>query len=212
MVTNAQVLEASKYLNNLIITQWVTEHFLSPLWLSGVLLILFSYVLFFYLVDKKRIIEILLFGSLVAVSFSVYNATGSQFDLWIQFKRVLPLNPNFFLGDLTLIPLYGMLVYQYTSSWKSFFLWNVIWAGAFAFGLYFLILVRLDAFRYFISFGPIIDFIFLTTDGIVARGILVSLLKLETRHGNLASKRSLSELIAQPVRRPSDFQDRYNDD
>lgn len=74
MITNEQILKVKENLSVLIETQWINQFFLSPSWIFLLILILFSYGLFIYLVDKKRIIEILLCGSLVAVSFAVYDS------------------------------------------------------------------------------------------------------------------------------------------
>lgn len=79
MVTTEQISQASEHLYDLILTQWVNQQFLTVTWFLLVAVLLFSYALFVYLVDRKRIIEILLFGSLVAVSFANYDAIGQQF-------------------------------------------------------------------------------------------------------------------------------------
>lgn len=207
MVTDDQVRQAAEHLYNLIYTQWVTQHFLSPTWFFQVLFVLFSYALFFYLVDKKRITQILLFGSLVAVSFAVYDSIGEQLGQWEYLKLILPFSPNFFLGDLTLIPLYAMLVYQYTSSWKAFLLWITVWAGLFVFVVFDFLYSALDIFHYLTPIAKYLDFILFLIDGIIARGILIALLKREAERGNIVSKTSLSSLLAQPAMKPSNKED-----
>jgi hypothetical protein len=203
MVTDEQIMQVSEQLNNLIVTQWVNQYFLSPTWFFVVFLIFFSYALFIYLADKERIIEILLFGSLVAVTFSVYDSLGQQFGYWFTLKGVLPFNPNFFLGDLTLIPLYAMLVYQYTSSWRSFILWNTVWAGLFSYGFYNALLGYLKVFVYIKPFSVLLDFVLFMIVGLISRAIMVALFKLEANKGKMSSKLSLSMLIDQPSSRSS---------
>ena len=80
MITNEQILKVKENLSVLIETQWINQFFLSPSWIFLLILILFSYGLFIYLVDKKRIIEILLCGSLVAVSFAVYDSIAQHLN------------------------------------------------------------------------------------------------------------------------------------
>lgn len=181
LISNKQILEISGKLNDLIETQWLNQIFLSPAWFFHVFLILFTYVLFFFLVDKRRIIEILLFGSLVAVAFSVYDAIGEQLGYWATLKRVFPIHPNFFLGDLTLIPLTAMLVYQYAFSWRRFLVWITVWAGFLAFIFFDVVLEYLNIFVYIKKFSSTIDFLLFLIVGIIARGIMVLLLKLEGR-------------------------------
>lgn len=199
MVTNDQIRQASEHLNNLIFTQWVTDHFLSPTWFVQVLLLLISYALFFYFLDRKRFTEILLFGSLVAMAFTVYDSIGEQLGLWEYLKMVLPFTPNIFLGDVTLMPLYAMLVYQYTFSWKKYLQWSVVWAGLFVFVIYDFLFDRLDIFHYLPSIAKYLDFSLFLLVAIIARGIMVVLLRTEVKQGKEASWASLSNLIAQPA-------------
>ncbi|GMA98233.1 hypothetical protein PIPA1_10330 [Pelosinus sp. IPA-1] len=86
---------------------------------------------------------------------------------------------------------------------------TVIWAGLFAFGFN-SILVRLNAFIYLTPFGPYIDFVFLIIIGTIARGLLITLLSLQFKQGNMASKTSLSSLIAEPVLKPTNDSDNDN--
>lgn len=200
---DSQVHQTAEHLYNLIYTQWVTEHFLTPIWFFQVALVLFSYVLVFYFIDKKRITDILLFGSLVAVSFAVYDSIGEQMQQWEYLKLIFPFSPNFFLGDLTLIPLYAMLVYQYTSSWRTFLLWITVWAGVSIFVLFNFVYSNLGIFHYLTPLAKYLDFALFLLDGIIARGIMLALLRMEARRGNMASKVSISNLIAQPAMKPS---------
>ena len=181
MITDKQILNKSEDLNRLIEDQWINQIFLSPAWIFQVVLIILTYILFFYLVDKKRMTEILLYGSLVAVAFVVYDSVGEQFNYWATLKDVLPINVNFFLGDATLIPLYAMLVYQYTFSWKRYLIWIAVWGGVLAFGYYNLVLKYLKVFVYIKKFSVVIDFALFLIVGIIARWIIISLLKLEKR-------------------------------
>lgn len=212
MITNEQILKTSEYLSNLIVTQWVNQHFLSPTWFILVFIILFSYALFFYLVDKQRIMEILLFGSLVATAVVVYDAILLQFGYWTTLISVLPFYPNIFLGNVTLIPLYAMLVYQYTSSWRSFILWNAVWAVLFIFGYYNFVLQNLQVFTYLKPFAVYIDFFLLSIVGLISRGIMVTLFKIEAKNGNETSKHSISNLITQPAMKPYHHQENNKDD
>jgi hypothetical protein len=201
MVTDEQIMQVSEHLNNLIVTQWVNQQFLTTTWFFIVFLIIFSYALFFFLADKERIIEILLFGSLVAVMFAIYDSLGQQFGYWASLKSVLPFTPNFFLGDLTLIPLYAMLVYQYTSSWRSYFLWDTVWAGLFTYGFYNALLGYLKVFVYIKPFSVSLDFVLFIIAGLIARAIMIALFKLEANKGKMSSKLSLAMLIDQPFSR-----------
>lgn len=204
MITNEHLMQTSEYLDKIVLDKWLSEQFLSPVWIGLFLFVSFTYILFFYLADKKRFIELLLFGSLVAVAFSVYDSIGELIGLWSTFFRMVPLQQNFFMSDLTIIPLYAMLIYQYANSWKTFFIGTVVWAALIAFVFYYTILNQLNVFIYLTPFGPYIDFVFLMLIGLIARGILVVLLNIEMKQGNLAPKASLEKLIALPALKHSD--------
>ncbi len=197
MVTNEQITQASKHLYDLILTQWVNQQFLSPTWFFLVIILLLSYALFIYLVDRKRIIEILLFGSLVAVAFANYDSIGQQFGFWAYYISIVPFFPNLFLGDITFIPIYAMFVYQYTSSWKSFFLWTTVWAGLFTFVFYNIVMEYLQVFVYIKPFSVVLDFFLFLIFGLICRAIVVALLKTEANKGNTSSGISVSRLIDQ---------------
>lgn len=198
MVTDEEITQAFEHLHNLLFTQWFNQQFLSSTWFFLVIILLFSYALFIYLADKERIIEILLFGSLVAVSFANYDSIGQQLGYWAYYKSIVPFHPNLFLGDITLIPLYAMLVYQYTSSWRSFFLWNTVWAGLFSFVFFHTVLEYLKVFAYIKPFSVLLDFCLFMFFGLISRAIMVALLKTEANRGKVSSKLSLSKLIDQP--------------
>lgn len=203
MITNEHLRQTSEYLDKIVVQKWLSEQFLSPVWIGLFLFVIFTYILFFYLADKKRLVELLLFGSLVAVAFSVYDSIGELIGLWSTLFRMAPLQQNFFLSDLTIIPLYAMLIYQYTNSWKKFFIGTVAWAGLIAFVFFYMILNGLNVFIYLTPLGPYIDFVFLILIGLIARGILVVLLNIEIERGNLAPKALLERLIAVPALKPS---------
>ncbi|WHY84047.1 hypothetical protein QNH39_15300 [Neobacillus novalis] len=181
MITDEQILKKAQQLYDLVEKKWINEIFLSPSWIFIVILIICTYALFLYLVDKKRITVILLYGSLLAVAFQVYDSIGEQLGYWATLKDTLPIKTNYFLGNFTLIPLSGMLVYQYTSSWKSYLFWITVWGGLLAFVFYKLVLQYIKFFVYIKPFSTTIDFLLFLTVGIIVRWIVVSLLKLEEK-------------------------------
>lgn len=79
----------------------------------------------------------------------------------------------------------------------------MLWAGAFAFGIVPL-MIALKMFVFHIPGGTLYHFTFLLTSGLIARLILIMLLRTEVNAGYAASKRSLSKLVAQPLMKPTD--------
>jgi hypothetical protein len=111
VVTLEMIHQARSTLHDLVLTKWVTEDFFSPRWWGMLVFIIFSYVLCLILLDKRRLSKIFLFGSLMTVGMTVYETIGVSFVLWYCATPLLPIVPCNFASDLTIIPLYYMLVY-----------------------------------------------------------------------------------------------------
>lgn len=135
VVSYEMIYQARTTLHNLILEKWVAEDVLSWRWWCMVALILFSYLLCFNLFDKRRLTELFLFGSLLTVGAVVYETIGVNFILWVCWTPVFPILPCLFVPYLTILPVYYMLIYQYTSTWRQFSLWNAIAVSVYSLGL-----------------------------------------------------------------------------
>lgn len=174
-----KIREAKLVLINLIYQDWKTIDLFSPIWFGTVIFILFSYILCFKLLNKRRLTQILLFGSLMTVMVSLFDLIGVEYVRWTYLTRIFPIVPSYFLFDFTIIPLYYMLIYQYARGWKSFIVWNAIAAGIISFG-FFPLLVSLNMFelnnwRYAYFFPYIFTFAF------VSRVMVVNIIAIESR-------------------------------
>lgn len=76
--------------------------------------------------------DLLLYGSLIAVMRELLDLFGVTAGLWTYKVRILPLSPSILLMDWTLIPLTYMLVQQYSPNWRQFFIWNALGTGMIA--------------------------------------------------------------------------------
>jgi hypothetical protein len=195
MSINEEIMQKSDALNNLILTKWLKQEFLTFEWFFTLFVVLVCYLLFFYLVDKKRIVEILLYGSLVAVAYVVYDSFGMFFGFWSVKIAISPVYPNFFGSSLTVAPLLAMIVYQYKSPWNSFLRWSILFSGLFIFGYYGFLLSNMGIFVYLKPYAKIIDLCSFLAVIIVPRGIMILLLKKEAQKGNISAENSLSKLI-----------------
>lgn len=182
MVTSEMINQARTTLHNLVLTRWLTEDVFSPRWWCMVAFILFTYVLCISLLNKRRLIKILLFGSLVAVGMLADESIGVSFVLWYCTTPIIPIVPCIFASTITILPLYYMLVYQYTSSWKQFTIWNVLVAGVYAlvfqpilvhFKIY-----QLDNWRYIYT---LLSVFFIAS---LARAVTLWIIGIEEKHHN----------------------------
>ncbi|ASK60708.1 hypothetical protein CFK37_00030 [Virgibacillus phasianinus] len=186
MITNKELLQKSEQLNNLDLTKWFNQELFSLPWFVTFFIVLVCYVLFFYLVDKKRIVEILLYGSFVAVLFVVYDSFGNFFGYWTDLITVVPFSPNFFGDSFTVVPLISMLIYQYTSSWKSFIISYIVFSTVLEFGYYNYLLEKLDVYTFLKPepFLILIDYIAIILIGVIPRLVTIYLFKIEERNRN----------------------------
>ena len=201
MITTEEIMQKSDELNNLILTKWLKQEFFTFEWFFTLFVVLVCYFLFFYLVDKQRIVEILLYGSFVAVAFVVYDSIGIFFGFWAEKISISPVYPNFFGSSLTVAPLIAMILYQYKSPWSSFLRWSILFSGLFIIGYYGFLLSNMKIFVYLKPYANIIDLCCFLSVIIVPRGIMILLLKKEAQKGNISAEISFSKLTYKQIQR-----------
>lgn len=78
------------------------------------------YFIWWKLVDKKRLSELLLLGSFVAVSYTVIDNALTNTNLIGYPTRLFPFTVQPFRIDFTTIPILCMLAHQYSSNWSTY--------------------------------------------------------------------------------------------
>lgn len=107
---------------NLLFSDWLSQVMTVKYW-GIIAFILLYYAIWWKLTDKRRISDLILFGSLLSVARIIYDLAGVSMGLWFYKDRIEPLSPTVFLHDVTIIPLTLMLAQQYSPNWKQFFIW-----------------------------------------------------------------------------------------
>jgi hypothetical protein len=197
MVTYEEVQQKSGELNKQILNRWLNQELFTFEWFFMLFIVVGCYFLFFYLLDKKRIVEILLYGSLVSVTFVVYDSIGGFFGFWGEKISLSPIYPNYFGGNLTVAPLIAMIIYQFKSPWDSYLRWSILFSVIFILGYYGIILTTMEVFVYLKPYAKIIDFSAFLSVLIIPRVIMVLILKKEAQKGNISAKHSLSILSSE---------------
>ncbi|GMK40774.1 hypothetical protein PCCS19_38300 [Paenibacillus sp. CCS19] len=125
-------------------------------WWLLLVLIFVQWVIWWKLVDKARVKEILLYGAVLSIVIILLDDTGGELGLWSYPYQILMLVPRQSTIDLSVLPVFHMMVYQYFRSWKSFIIANVVMAMAFSFIAepisVWLNIYDLDHWRYIYSF------------------------------------------------------------
>ena len=177
MTTANRIYELRLELWNLTYNQWKTQSLLSIQWWSLVALIAISYAIWLVIVDKRRLTQILLFGSLVAVGRIVMDIVGTNAVLWSYDIREMPFFPSPFSHDFTLTPLALMVVYQSCHSWKKFFVWTAVVAGIISF-VFFPILIKFGFLKFY-NWNYFYSFVLIVGIASLSRWVLLEVLNLE---------------------------------
>lgn len=159
--------------------EWKMNLFTTRWWFSAITIVI-AYAIWWKYVDKRRLTQILLFGSFIAVFRIIMDDVGASLALWVYSVKLIPLGHALFLNDLTIGPLAFMLVYQYCQSWKKFLLWTVIVEGGYSF-VFLPILTHFDLLRLY-NWQYHYTFFLMLFAAIVMRAILLTILKIEQKN------------------------------
>lgn len=118
--------------------------------------VLIPWVIWWKLVDKSRIKDILLYGFVLIFVIIVLDNIGGELQLWSYPYHLIHLIPQINPVDYSVLPVFHMLVYQYFRTWKSFVIANIVMALLFSFIFepifVWLRIYELDNWKYIYSF------------------------------------------------------------
>lgn len=135
IVSYQEVIEVRRKLQELTVAHWGQDDIHKWTWWLNVFLTIIPWIIWWKLVDHKRVFEILAYGLLVSLTVTLMNVAGTQAVLWGYPDVMIPFMPRLFPIDYVLIPVIYMLIYQYFWDWKPFVIANIMMAGVFAFVL-----------------------------------------------------------------------------
>lgn len=113
--------------------QWTNHDLFSFQFWFLLVILLVPWFIWWKLVDRRRLAEILLYGLFVSTVVTILDELGSQINLWEYKYDIEPFFPRMIPVNLTAIPVFFMFVYQYFGEWKSFLKAIVVIAAAFSF-------------------------------------------------------------------------------
>lgn len=183
---------------------WKNEILFSGLWWALLVTIAIAYAVWWRLTDKRRLPELLFFGSLISIVRVVVDIIGTNVVLWSYNIRETPFMPSPLLHDFTITPLTFMLAYQYSPSWSKFMIFGSIASGLMAF--LFLPILSVFGFLQLVNWSYLYTFIITLILSFVARLVVISSYQvaMRTEVKNLSSKVTI---LSQPAFKPSDLQD-----
>lgn len=127
-----RMMELQQELLSLRTIDWYEKVF-SLQWFFLVFLLIVPWIIWWRLVKRKHIAEILSYGLLISATSSFLNGNGLNLLLWSYPYRLLPFSPSMYIISYSVLAVTFMLMYQYFRTWKSFATANVIMASIYAF-------------------------------------------------------------------------------
>lgn len=193
---------------NIILADWQSELLSFRYW-GLVAFILLYYAIWWKLTDKRRISDLLLFGSLDAVIRFIVDIIGVSAGLWIYKVHILPSSQSVFLHVLTITPLTYMLAMQYSPNWKQFFGWGAL-AGAWISFFIIPVFGALDMIV-LLKWNHIYGFVVSYVGAIAARGAF-HLIKQVQQKAVEGYDSPMQSTLMQPAFKPIDEKDNTNKD
>jgi hypothetical protein len=147
--------------------------FLSPQWWLLLAFLIVPWLIWAKVVDKRRKLEIVVVGLFIAIITKLLDLVGYNLNFWDYPIELIPLVPEAFAFDLSMIPVAYMLLYQYLRTWKSYCIGLVCMSVVYAFiGEPFCNWIMVVVY---IKWRYIYSFVYYITVGIIVRAIVENL-------------------------------------
>lgn len=122
------IVETQKKLTELRLEHWKHEEVFSFQWWLQIALLIIPWIIWWKLVDKKRIGVIFSYGLLVLIFTSLMDNVGVELTLWGYPCLIVPVIVRLFGVNFSILPVSYMLIYQYFTKWTSFLIANTLFA------------------------------------------------------------------------------------
>lgn len=138
------------------IEHWTEHEFLSAQWFGLIIMAIIFVSVWWRLLDKSRLMEILLFGFFIVITAGLLDGFGTEFNAWEYPVKILPAVFPLVVIDLFILPTVLMLLYQHFGQWQPFLVAIIIASAIFSFivepifqyfGLY-----KIYTWKYYYSF------------------------------------------------------------
>jgi len=152
----SRVLELNFQAHRAQLANWLYDDLHKWTWWLNLTAAILPIIILWKVIDRKRFLQILVFGFLTAMISTFFDSLGIALMLWDYPDRLLPISSRLFPIDFVALPFLYILVYQYYLNWKDFVIANIILAAVLSFVLepilVWLNLYELITWRYYYSF------------------------------------------------------------
>ena len=108
------------------IDNWMNTDLFTWQWWVILATFVIPWIAFGYIVDKKQLPKLLLYGTLLMLLIITLDITGFEFGLWYYPVKLLPFGPLTAYIDVSPLPIIYMLEYQFFPRWKHFIMVSVL--------------------------------------------------------------------------------------
>ncbi len=132
-VLQDKILDLQRELVATSITYWSKHVVFTWQWWLNMATLVLPVILWWLLVDKKRLKDILIYGFIVSTFAVFLDTVGETLVLWDYPYLIIPLDYLLLDTDYSILPVAFMLAYQYFPSWKGFIIANTVISAVFSF-------------------------------------------------------------------------------
>lgn len=117
-----EIIALKGEIHELFLKHYAEREMFSVTWWINIALLFIPLIIWWKLVDKKRLPEIMIYGFACNVIASFLDVFLSDYLLWEYPVRVIPQISLFVPVDYVIVPVIGMYLYQKVPKWGPFLL------------------------------------------------------------------------------------------
>jgi hypothetical protein len=128
-----EIRNLHQQLYELRLDYWISHNLFTFQWWLLLMALIVPWIIWWRFVDKNRIYQILLFGTLLMTLVMLLDDFGVETHLWSYPYQLLNILPRLLAIDQGIIIVAHMFLYQYFPKWKPFLIANTVMAIIFTF-------------------------------------------------------------------------------
>lgn len=176
-------VEIQRQLTSMHISEWLREDIFQFRWWCLIVFLAVAVFVWWKLLDKSRLPEIVLYTALAVISVMAIVEYGEELTLWDYPTDILPVFPPLTTVNLIILPLIYSLIYQNFKTLRSFVKAALITTGIMCFVLEPLLVwgefYKLLKWKFYFSFP-----VYFTT-AIVIRSIILKVKAINKKYKNI---------------------------
>ena len=128
-----EIVNLKKLLYQIKFSDWINNDIFTFRWWILVLSLIVPWFIWFYLVDKGRLKEMLFYLLSTSGVAILLDEIGISIGMWAYPVNLIPILPRLITVNYSMVPIIFALMYQYFPRWKSFIIVNIILTLVFSF-------------------------------------------------------------------------------